>query len=274
MVPTRPEFFYHPAVGVVSPTSLGLFAFKQAPLTILQPPADIKAAKPLVRPAPPQNKTEMMSQTSPVALNVEAALSLPTAKESDMPKAKEDNGMEFCIVSGEDMPRTQMIRFVLGPDNTIFPDLTEKLPGDSFWVKADKEVLKKAIWRNSFTTAARRAVTVPKDLAEQIQIGLLKQSLETINLARKAGLLTQGFAKVEEVLKQHKAGLYIVASDAKENGREKLEKLAKNIPVLTTWTSSQLSASLGVDNAVHIVLAPGGLTDKLLTIANKLKDFQ
>ena len=115
MVPTRPEFFYHPAVGVVSPTSLGLFAFKQAPLTILKPPADIKASKPLVRPLPPQNKTEMMSQTSPVALNIEAAPALVSAKDSsketDMPKAKEDNGMEFCIVTGEDMKREQMIRF-------------------------------------------------------------------------------------------------------------------------------------------------------------------
>lgn len=277
MVPVRPEFFYHPAVGVVSPTSLGLFAFKPGPLTITTPPplASSSPKSPIRTPQPAAAAPSILNQASPIALNTEAAPSSPKDQEFDMKNAKsETNSREVCIVTGEEFPIGEMIRFVVNPDNEIVADLSEKLPGEGFWIKAHKDILKKAVWRNSFTTAARKPVTVAKNLLEQIQLGLLKQSLETMSLARKAGLLIQGFAKVEEVLKERRASLYIVASDAKENGREKLEKLAGKIPVLTNWTSSQLSAALGSDNAVHVVLTPGGLSDKLLTLAQKLKDFQ
>lgn len=282
MAPVRPEFFYHPAVGVISPASLGLFAFKSGPLTVPAPLANTAAPKPLLR-ANVQTVTEQPAilHTSPIALNTqampqaaEAAPSTDPEKESDMKKMKSDPlGMEVCIVTGEQLPIAEMIRFVADPQNEIMADLSEKLPGQGYWVTADKDILKKAIWRNSFTTAARTPVTVPKNIVQMIQIGLLKQSLETLSLAKKAGLVTQGFAKVEDVLKENKAKLYIVASDAKENGREKLEKLTGSMPVLDIWTSSQLSAALGVDNAIHVVLTEGGLTDKLTTIATKLRRF-
>ncbi len=262
MAPIRPEFYYHPAVGVVSPTSLGLFAFKQGPL-ILSPENTPVPPKPLVRVTPPA--LEAASIASPVTPHV-----VEETRKMKKP-ARHDARNERCIVTGEEFPHTEMLRFVVDPQNNIVVDLAEKLPGEGFWIKADREIIKKAMWRNSFTTAARLAVNVPKNLLETVQIGLLRQSLETLALARKAGLLIQGFAKVEEVLQASDTGVYVVASDAKENGREKLEKLAGPDSVIDIWTSSQLSAALGEDNAVHVVLTPGGLTDKLLTIAHKLQ---
>lgn len=282
MAPIRPEFFYHPAVGVVSPASLGLFAFKSGSLNNPLPQFSKEVApKPLVKVTSPAEETlveklvekpvetTILSTTSPVALTPDINPE-PVVKKitRDTPRN------ETCIVTGNELPYTQMIRFVIDPENNIVPDLTEKLPGKAFWMTATRDVLKKAIWRNSFTTAAREAVNVPQNLSEMLQIGLLKQSLETMGLARKAGLVTQGFAKVEEVLQAAKAQIYIVSSDAKENGREKLEKLTKGAQIVDIWTSSQLSAALGEDNAVHVALAPGGLTDKLLIIAQKLKDIR
>lgn len=278
MAPIRPEFFYHPAVGVVSPTSLGLFAFKSGPLVVTSPPPVISktpinktpAPKPLNRVIPPAAaERPILDTVSPSAITLK--------QEQDMSKANSANlGFETCIVTGEELPISQMIRFAVDPEGTIVPDLTEKLPGQGFWLKAQKDIVKKAAWRNAFTTANRSPVNVPKDLLEIIELGLLKQSLETMGLARKAGLLTQGFAKVEEVLREDRAVLYIVATDAKDNGREKLERLADaaDIPIIDIWTSSQLSAALGADNAVHVVLTSGGLTDKLLIIAHKLKDIR
>lgn len=274
MAPIRPEFFYHPVVGVVSPTSLGLLAFKSGPLSTTSP-----TPKPLTRvtkPEPeviPATETVIMASASPIAIEpVLEEAKIETEIEMKKPSRNSERN-ETCIVTQENLPHTSMIRFVIDPGNNVFPDLAEKLPGEGYWVTAKRETLKKAIWRNSFTTAARTPVNAPKELLEQIEIGLLRQSLETLGLARKAGLLIQGFAKVEEVLRDSPESVYVVASDAKENGREKLEKLASG-PVLDIWTSSQLSAALGEDNAVHVVLTPGGLTEKLLIIAQKLKDIR
>lgn len=277
MAPMRPEFFYHPAVGVVSPTSLGLFAFKQGPLVFTSAPpvtpGNLHAPEPFNRvPMSAVPEPTVLDTVSPVAVAAEISKII---EKPDMKKPKSDSlATEVCIVTGEELPIEKMIRFVVDPDQNVMPDFSEKLPVQGFWVTAKNDVLKKAIWRNSFTTAARSPVKVPKNLIEQIHLGLLKLSLETMSLARKAGLLTQGFAKCEDVLKEGKAALYIVASDAKENGREKLEKLTASIPVLSLWTSSQLSAALGSDNAIHVVLTAGGLTDKLLNLSHKLKDFK
>ena len=275
MAPTRPEFFYHPVTGVVSPASLGLFAFKQGPLVLSNPPlssSNLAASpKPLVRVTAP----DANGATATLPKTLAESVKIPV--EPDMKKpARNSAHDETCIVTGETYPHSEMIRFVIDPDNNIVPDLADKLPGTGYWVLAKRDLLKKAVWRNSFTTAARTQVNVDKDLPEKVSIGLLKQSLETIGLARKAGIVTAGFAKAEEVLENGKAVLYLVASDAKENGREKLEKLAlrQDIPVLDLWTSSQLSAALGEDNAVHVVFGSGGLTDKLKIIAQKLKDIR
>ena len=274
MVPIRPEFFYHPVVGVVSPTSLGLLAFKSGPLSSTASPP--KPLTRVIKPDPeviPAMEDVMMASASPIAIEpVIEEIKIEAEVEMKKP-SRHDERNETCIVTQEELPHSRMIRFVIDPDNNVFPDLAEKLPGPGYWVTANREILKKALWRNSFTTAHRAPVIASKELLEKVEIGLLRQSLETFGLARKAGLLTQGFAKVEEVLRVAPESVYVVASDAKENGREKLEKLASG-PVLDIWTSSQLSAALGEDNAVHVVLTSGGLTDKLLIIAQKLKDIR
>ena len=283
MAPIRPEFFYHPAVGVVSPASLGLFAFKSGPIVVTSPPpAPLNKIPAPKSPALKENRVIPPVDATPTILNTASPMAIAAdtpsdlEQETDMKKAKTPLDIETCIVTGEQLPIAQMIRFAVDPDKNIVPDLTEKLPGQGFWVKAHKDIVKKAVWRNSFTTANRSPVEVPKDLLEKIELGLLKQSLETIGLARKAGLLIQGFAKVEEVFKNNRGAVYVVATDAMDNGREKLERLADqaDLPILDIWTSSQLSAALGADNAVHVVLTPGGLTDKLLSIAQKLKDIR
>lgn len=178
-----------------------------------------------------------------------------------------------CAVTGETLPTEQMIRFAISPDNIIVADLTQKLPGIFLWVKADRAVLKKAIWRNSFAGSTRQAVTIPDNLLESIEIGLFKHAMQTLSMAKRAGELRFGFTKVDEVLRSPVAGVYVVAKDAKENGREKLERLAivHNLPVIDCWTSAELSSAIGEENIIHIALATGGLMQKLLEILTKLK---
>lgn len=228
---TRPDYFYHPVVGALSPAMLGIYLSR--PLSHSSSPPSIEKAR------------------MPMTLSKTAT----------------------CAVTGNVLPITQMIRFVIAPDGAIIADLTQKLPGVFLWIAADHDVLKKAIWRNSFAASTRQNVKIPENLLESIESGLKKLAMQTLSMAKRAGELRFGFTKADEALRSHTAGVYVVASDAKENGREKLERLAiaQELPVIDMWSSDDLSSAIGEENVIHMVLAYGGLTQKLLEILTKLK---
>ena len=49
-----------------------------------------------------------------------------------------------CIATGEVLSKIELVRFVLGPNNLIYPDPENKLPGRGIWVKADRSAIVKA----------------------------------------------------------------------------------------------------------------------------------
>ena len=56
----------------------------------------------------------------------EAALAPPRHAEDDAP----DTGpLRRCVVTRARLPKERMIRFVIGPDRAVVPDLAERLPG-------------------------------------------------------------------------------------------------------------------------------------------------
>lgn len=275
MANKRPEYFYHPAVGVVSPASLGLFRLNAAkapvePLPVVfsepVPTAPVSHFTDIPAPVPPVQVT-MQPQAASTSPNI---LPLPPAIPAPR-KAMTLSRTETCVVTGEVEPLTNLIRFVVNPDKEIVPDLAEKLPGQYFYITASLPVLQKAIWRNTFATVARDNVTVPDNLLKVLESGLSRMGLETLSLAKRAGQLLAGFTSVDEQLRKEPEGVYVVAADASDHGRYKLEKLMRTRPGLDLWTSAELSAALGEANTNHLLLAPGGLAEKLLRIAKKLK---
>jgi len=41
------------------------------------------------------------------------------------------------------LAKSELVRFVLGPNNMIYPDLENKLPGRGMWVKAERSAILK-----------------------------------------------------------------------------------------------------------------------------------
>jgi predicted RNA-binding protein YlxR (DUF448 family) len=68
-----------------------------------------------------------------------------------------------CIVTREALEKDQLIRFVLGPDNAIVPDLLENLPGRGYWVTASRKVLAEAVKKNAFAKAMQAPVKPAAD---------------------------------------------------------------------------------------------------------------
>ena len=66
-----------------------------------------------------------------------------------------------CIATGEAQPKTGLVRFVLGPDATVWPDVMEKLPGRGAWVSADRAAIDLAVKKKLFARAFKAQVRAP-----------------------------------------------------------------------------------------------------------------
>src|ERR1700685_441932 len=53
----------------------------------------------------------------------------------------ETGPLRRCILTRQRLPKERMIRFVVGPDRQIVPDLAAKLPGRGIWLSASADVL-------------------------------------------------------------------------------------------------------------------------------------
>jgi uncharacterized protein len=188
-------------------------------------------------------------------------------------REKDTDGPERrCIVTGEVQPKQGLIRFVVGPDGQVFPDLGNKLPGRGLWVTSDRGVLEKAS-KGVFAKAARQAVTVPEGLAGLVEAALVRRLGDHISLARKAGYAVAGFEKVKGWLADGKAKVLFQASDGSDRGKGKLWT-----PPGGRWfgclTSAELGLAFGRDSVVHAALAAGGLSKRVVEEAAKLSGFR
>ena len=59
-----------------------------------------------------------------------------------------------CIVTRRPAGPDELIRFVVGPDKAVVPDLKRNLPGRGCWVTADREHVDKAAKKGLFSEGA------------------------------------------------------------------------------------------------------------------------
>src|SRR5690625_1837902 len=80
-----------------------------------------------------------------------------------------------CLASGERLPQDRLLRFVVGPENELVPDLAARLPGRGLWIRPERALLERAIARGLFARAARGPVKVPPDLVERLGAALRRR---------------------------------------------------------------------------------------------------
>ncbi|WP_095587751.1 RNA-binding protein [Actibacterium ureilyticum] len=175
-----------------------------------------------------------------------------------------------CVVTGTVQPKSGLIRFVVGPDDVVVPDILGKLPGRGIWVSADRAVLAQAIAKGTFSRGAKRKVTAPDDLLEQVEAVLLRRVIEGISLARKAGLAVAGFEKVKGWLTSDAAEVLIQANDGSERGKSKLRPPDHTGLLIDCLSANELGLAFGRENVIHGALAAGGLTTRVVEDAAKL----
>ena len=160
-----------------------------------------------------------------------------------------------CIITRESKPKAELIRFVVGPDDRVVPDLAGRLPGRGMYVTASKLLVAEAIAKRAFSKAAKKQVQIPDGLLATLESLMARRVADSLSLARKAGQVTTGFEKVEAACKSGKVEALIHADDAGEDGVNKLAFYTG--PIFANLPRDLLSEVLGRENAVHAALTHG-----------------
>jgi len=175
-----------------------------------------------------------------------------------------------CLVCGETKSQAELLRFVVGPDDEVVFDVAGKLPGRGLWLSARLDMLKTAATKGLFARAAKARVKVGETLVADVTRLLKSRCLDRLGLARRSGQLVQGFDKVRASVKAGTPGVFIEAADGGEDGRQKITRLAPDVPVVALFTAEEIGHAIGRDNAVHALIAPGNMADAFLRDAGRL----
>lgn len=158
-----------------------------------------------------------------------------------------------CLVTGAEKKPERMLRFVVGPEGEVAPDLARCLPGRGMWVTAERSAVERAVARKLFSKAARAPVNAPADLGERVERLLRDRVLEDLGRARRAGRAVAGFVRVEQMIGQGRAGLLIVPVEADGDGLAKLR--ASGLPVERLADAGTLGGVFGREQAVYVAVA-------------------
>jgi len=201
---------------------------------------------------------------------------------------RKDGPERSCVVSRAVKPADELIRFVVGPDGTLTPDLRRKLPGRGVWTSLSARTVTEAIKRKAFERSLKAKVTVPPDLVAMVDALMLRDAVQALAMANKAGLVQSGFSKVEAMAEAGRCKAVIEASDGAEDGRRKIgqslrrAELAREeaglkprkIPVVAIFAAADLELALGRPHVIHAALAPGPAVEGFLSRWRRLVRYR
>ena len=130
-----------------------------------------------------------------------------------------------CIATGQVLSKSELVRFVLGPDSVIYPDPENKLPGRGIWVKADRSAILQAEKGQLFSRAAKQSAECLENLAEIVENLIANRIIQLIGLSRKSGQCICGYEKVKDWLKKDIVKVLIQSSDGSSRGKSRLRPL-------------------------------------------------
>jgi uncharacterized protein len=179
-----------------------------------------------------------------------------------------------CIVTGEVQPKAGLVRFAVGPEGQVVPDVLGRLPGRGIYVVADRAAIEKAAKKGLFARAAKKPVKVPEGLADLVEALLLRRVTDLLSMARKAGDAVTGFEKVKDWLVKGHARVLIQASDGSPREASRLHppetKDGGGTSFIGCLTAGEMGLSFGRERAIHGALAAGGLTTRVVEEAARL----
>ena len=163
---------------------------------------------------------------------------------------------------------------MVDPAGQVRFDVDARLPGRGMWLSAERDVVDRAVRRNVFAKAARASISVEAGLASEVERVLVGRGLNTLGLARRAGLLVVGFEQVRSSVVTGAAAVLVSAADGAADGLRKVRQGGPDLPVVRAFSREELGAALGRDDVVHAAVLPGRLAARLLDDVARLGGFR
>ena len=210
----------------------------------------------------------------------------------DGPRTQKSGTERLCALTRQVAPIGELIRFVVGPDGGVVPDLKRKLPGRGLWISNSHSAVAEAAKRGVFARGFKRKVEVSPALADETGALLTRAVLDALAMAAKAGEVVAGFMKVERALGEGHVLALIHASDGAPDGTRKLTATARSIlarqtaenaeigdiptplAVINVLTTDELDLALGRSNVIHAALLAGAAGKTVLLRSDALARFR
>lgn len=211
--------------------------------------------------------------------------------------ARKPDTRRTCAVTRQERDIADLIRFAVSPDDEIVPDVDARAPGRGVWITLSEAVVDEAVKRKAFARSLKAQVKVPPDLALQARSRLEQRLLGALGLARKAGILVTGAAKVAATLEAGRAAALLTATDGAPDGRRKILQSARrgaalvaergadidqagerpaaglSIPHFELIGSDRLGLALGLESVIHAALLSGAASNSAIERAQRLARY-
>ena len=189
-------------------------------------------------------------------------------------------GNRTCLVTRVSGPRQDLLRFVVSPQGILVPDVRGSLPGRGLWLTPRRDTVEHAVRKEVFVRAARTKVKIPQDLADRVDQVLKDHCLGFLGFARRAGLVVNGFEKVQSCLRQGEVAVLLHAAGHGSDGCRQMagfvrsmvgasEGLGSGPSVFSLLDDGDLGRCVGRDYAVHVAVLYGHHCHKSLLTSLK-----
>ena len=138
-----------------------------------------------------------------------------------------------------------------------------------------------AVRKNVFARGLKQPLRAARRPADQVAARLKEAALGRLGLARKAGAVVAGFAKVEAAIAQRELAGVMIASDAAEDGRRKIDQaLCRRFgesaawPLLRLFGSAELGLAMGRPNVIHAAVLQGPAGRSFVEAAIRLQRYE
>lgn len=164
-----------------------------------------------------------------------------------------------CIVTRSVSDPDALLRFVVGPDGSVVPDLKRQLPGRGCWVGAERRLVDEAVRKKLFRRAFKAEVGIDPGLGQMVDGLLVRAALGALGLARKAGAVALGAAKADAAIRAGNAVCVLHAHEASADGVRKLTQARRAVVfaggpqtvAYKLFSEAEMGLALGGTNVIH-----------------------
>lgn len=201
--------------------------------------------------------------------------------------ARRADMVRTCALTRQEKPVEALVRFAVGPDDVLVPDVEARAEGRGVWITLSRDAVAEAVKKKAFARSLKGPVQVADDLAALTELRLKQRLLSALGMARKAGQFVTGATKVKSALESGTVIALLTAADAAEDGRNKMRGTLKalnharreagltgpDVPHFELLQSAEMGLALGLENVIHAALMTGAAAQSAVDKATRLARY-